>query len=83
MGRFCDAGLVEGLARLSGGKSDFVDTNDSISEKVIPQLQASFHPSFTNVEIHIENEDSFEISPFPIKPINPNGSEVFILGREK
>lgn len=83
LGRFCDAGLVEGLARLSSGKSDFVNENDSISEKVIPQLKASFYPSFINIEVHVENNESFEVSPFPIRPVNSNGSEIVYLCTEK
>ena len=73
IGRGCDAGLVEGMANASGGKS----------EKVIPQLQSSLHPSVTSVEIHIENNDSFEVSPYPLPSINANGSTVVYLSQKK
>ena len=83
IGRGCDAGLVEGMANASGGISDFVQEGDSISEKVIPQLQSSLHPSVTSVEIHIENNDSFEVSPYPLPSINANGSTVVYLRQKK
>lgn len=76
LGNFCDAGLVEGIATLSGGKCCFVFENDSISEKVIPQLQASINKSIKNIEIHFEGEqnNSFLVSPFPIPSIVMNDS---------
>ena len=83
LGRFCDAGLVEGIANFSGGQSDFVIENDSISEKVIPQLKASFDQSFYNIEVHIANNDTFEVSPYPIKPIVFNGSGIVYIRTEK
>lgn len=79
IGRGCDAGLVEGMANSSGGKNDFVQEGDSISEKAIPQLQSSLHPSLNLIEIHIENNESFKVSPFPIPAINPKGSSVVYL----
>lgn len=79
IGRGCDAGLVEGMANASGGKSDFVQEGDSISEKVIPQLQSSLHPSLTSIEIHIEGNDSFETSPYPLPSINSSGANVVYL----
>lgn len=33
-GRGCDAGLMERIAEISGGKSDFIQEGDSISEKL-------------------------------------------------
>ncbi|KAK8892617.1 von Willebrand factor A domain-containing protein 5A [Tritrichomonas musculus] len=85
IGRGCDAGLVEGIANASGGMSDFVQENDSISDKVIPQLQSSLHSSVTSLEIHVEGEDndSFEVSPFPLPPINASGSSVVYLRQKK
>ncbi|KAK8840937.1 von Willebrand factor A domain-containing protein 5A [Tritrichomonas musculus] len=83
IGRGCDAGLVEGIAEESNGKSDFVQEGDSISDKVIPQLQSSFQTEVTSVEIHVENDDKFEVSPFPIRPINPSGSSVIYLRRKR
>lgn len=84
IGRGCDAGLVEGIARSSGGLSDFVQEGDSISDKVIPQLKSSLYPSITFLEIHIEGQktDSFEISPYPLPFINSNGSSVIYLRRK-
>lgn len=34
LGRCCDAGLVEAIAEVSGGKCDLVQEGDSISEKI-------------------------------------------------
>ncbi|KAK8895163.1 von Willebrand factor A domain-containing protein 5A [Tritrichomonas musculus] len=85
IGRGCDAGLVEGIANASGGKCDFVQEGDSIGEKVIPQLRSSLHPSLNSIEIHIEgeNNDFFEISPFPLPQINANGARVVYLRMKK
>ena len=80
-----DAGLVEGIANASGGISDFVQEGDSISEKVIPQLQSSLHPSVTSLEIHIEGEenDSFEVSPYSLPSVNAKRSTVVYLRQKK
>ncbi|KAK8834521.1 von Willebrand factor A domain-containing protein 5A [Tritrichomonas musculus] len=85
IGRGCDAGLVEGMAAASGGKSDFVQEGDSISEKVIPQLKSSIHPSLTSIEVHVpgEGSDAFEVSPFPIPTVNANGSTVIYLRQKR
>lgn len=85
IGRGCDAGLVEGIANASGGICDFVQEEDLISEKVIPQLLASLHPSVTSLEIHIEGEDndSFEVSPYPLPSVNANGSTVVYIRQKK
>ena len=85
IGRGSDAGLIEGIANASGGKCDFVQEGDSISEKVIPQLKSSLHPSLNSIEIHIEgeNNDSFEVSPFPIPTINAKGASVVYLRMKK
>ena len=85
IGRGCDAGLVEGIARLSGGLSGFVQKGDSISNVVINQLHASFYGPITSLEIHIEGEsnDSFEVSPFPLPQINSNGSSVIYVRQRK
>ena len=81
IGRGCDAGLVEGIAKSSGGKCDFVQEGDSISEKVIPQLQSSLFGDVNSIEIHIEGEenDAFQTSPYPLPAVNPTGSCVVYL----
>lgn len=85
IGRGCDAGLVEGMAQASGGKCDFVQEGDSISEKMIPQMLASLQASLTSVEIHIqgENNNDFMVSPFPIPNINPTGASIVFLKKKE
>ena len=85
IGRGCDAGLIEEIAKKSGGKSDFVQEGDSISDKLIPQLKSSLQPNISSIEIHFEGEDndSFELSPYPIPFINWNGSYVVYVRKRK
>ena len=81
IGRGCDAGLVEGIATSSCVKCNFVQEGDSISEKVIPQLQSSLYGNIDSFEIHIEGEgnDAFQTSPYPLPTINSKGSYVIYL----
>ncbi|KAK8840703.1 von Willebrand factor A domain-containing protein 5A [Tritrichomonas musculus] len=85
IGNFCDAGLVEGMAKVSGGKSDFVSDGDMLSEKVIPQLKCSLVSPLSSIEIHLEgeNNNSFLVSPFPIQPISQSDAKVVYLRKEK
>lgn len=83
-GSGCDAGLMERIAEISGGKSDFIQEGDSISEKVIPQLQSSLSRVIKDIEIYCEGEDndSFEITPFPIPCLSYNSAiQLFINGK--
>lgn len=78
--------FVEKIAQISGGKSDFVQEGESINEKIIQQLQSSFYPLLTSIEIHIKNEnkdDLFEISPNLIHSINANESAIIFLCEKK
>ena len=70
------------MAKSSGGNCDFVQEGDSISEKVIPQLQSSFHSPLTSIEIHIEGSDSFEVSPFPMVNVDSILNEAVALGND-
>lgn len=79
VGSGADAGLVEGIARESNGHSDFVTDQDDISDKVIPQLEASLVPSFEHVSVSIEGIDSFEVSPYPLPPFVPGSINTFIV----
>lgn len=86
LGRGCDAGLVEGIAEASEGKCDFVQEGCSISEKVIPLLQASLYCSIDDIEVFCEGEDndSLEIVPFPIPSLNQNGAiQLFIHNKNE
>ena len=83
IGKGCDAGLLENIASLTGGACNIVQKEDSISNKIIPLLQLSYGKIIDNVEIHVEGDDSnsFEISPYPIPPVNGNGSILLYLRR--
>lgn len=86
VGPGCNEDFVEKISHSSGGKSEFVLEGESISEKVIQQLQSSFYPLLTSVEIHIKNEDKndlFEISPYPIPSIDLNEPTVIYLREKK
>ena len=85
LGRGCDAGLIEGIARASNGKCDFVQEGDLISEKLIPQLQSSFSQFIHQISIHIEGDtnNSFEVVPFPIPGITLNNIVPLFLRNKK
>lgn len=85
LGRCCDGGLIEAIADVSGGKSDFVQESDSFSEKVIPQLQCSLTGFINNIEIHCEgeNNDSFKVSPYPIPPLCSNKAIQIFVQQQK
>ena len=85
IGRGCDAGLVEGIANSSSGKCDFVQEGDSISEKVIPQLESSLYGILSSVEIHLEGEenDDFQVSPYPLPPLTCKGCCLVYLRSKK
>lgn len=83
IGNYCDTELVKGMAKESRGSCDFVKEGDMISYKVIPQFQSSISTVLTSIDIHIEGEDSFIASPFPIPPISSNDAFVVYLRKEK
>lgn len=85
LGNGCDSGLIEKIAEVSGGKSDFIQDSKLISEKVIPQLQASFHENLQNIEITTEGDEnsSFELSPYPIPAFCPNNAKIVFLRGSK
>jgi hypothetical protein len=74
-----DAGLVEGLANATGGRSDFVVSGEDLSSKVIAQLQTSLSSSLTEVAVHVAGDSSIDISPFPILPIAQSVSSTIFL----
>jgi hypothetical protein len=79
VGSGADAGLVEGLADASGGRSDFVDSCEDLSLKVIPQLELSIQPGVSDVAIHIEYQYDLEVTPSPMPSITPNVSFPFFV----
>jgi hypothetical protein len=58
IGSAADAGLINGIAEVSGGKSAFVQDNDSLNTIVIDLLSSAISSAITNLEIQIENVDS-------------------------
>jgi hypothetical protein len=70
IGGGADAGLVEGLANVTGGRSDFVVSGEDVSSKVILQLQTSLSGLLTEVSVHVAEDSSIDIAPFPILPIS-------------
>ena len=84
-GNACDGGLVEGIANASGGKCDFVQYDDSLSEKVIPQLMSSSQPLIKNIEIHLQGDENntFEVSPFPLPSISYKNTTLCYLRRKR
>jgi hypothetical protein len=81
LGCGADAGLVEGLADATGGRSDFVRDGQNLSGTVISQLAVSMRPALTDLDVHFETTQSFKIAPFPIKPLPENVSNtIFISG---
>ena len=84
IGDGADAGLVEGLAHVSGGRCDFVVESDGdFTGSVIPQLEASFSCAISNVSIHIEGHDEVEFSETPLCPVNVDGETHVILKSTK
>jgi hypothetical protein len=79
IGSGADAGLVEGLANTTGGRADFVTSNEDLSGKVIPQLETSLSPSLNEVEIHVSGHDSIEISPYPLLPVTKSVSATYFV----
>jgi hypothetical protein len=74
-----DAGLVEGIADASGGRSDFVASGNDLSKLVISQLELSMQPSLGNVKVNIAGHEAIEITPFPIRPLFPGvASTLFV-----
>jgi hypothetical protein len=70
IGDGADAGLMEGLANVTGGRSDFVVSGEDVSSKVIPQHQTSLSGLLTEVSVHVAEDSSINIAPFPILPIS-------------
>lgn len=83
VGSGADAGLVEGLARESNGHSDFVTDQDDLSDKVIPQLEASLVPSFEHPSVSVEGIDSIEVSPYPLPPFVPGSINTFFVKKNE
>ncbi|OHT06297.1 hypothetical protein TRFO_25624 [Tritrichomonas foetus] len=62
MGRSADPVLVEGLATVSGGLSDFVFGNDSLAEKIINMLTYSISARLSNLRILVNGKE-IQITP--------------------
>jgi hypothetical protein len=71
--------LVEGLADATGGRSDFVQSGEDLSVKVIPQLELSVQPGVSGVTVQIDGQEGLELSPYPVGNITPNVSFPFYI----
>lgn len=83
IGSGADAGIVEGLADLTGGRSDFVWDSRDFSSKVIPQLEASLQCPITNLSIQIEGHDAIETSLVPLPNATIDGLMHVVVKSEK
>lgn len=62
-------GLINGLAKLSGGSPIFLNQSSKLSEVIIEQLSYALSSSLTQIQFHFEGVDEFETTPFPVPPI--------------
>jgi hypothetical protein len=77
-----DAGLVEGIANATGGRSDFVSDERDLSDKVIGQLSMSMQGCINKLALHIGGDEAFEVVPFPISPVSFNvSSTIFVKSK--
>ena len=80
IGTGADPGLVEGLADVSGGRSDFVGNDeDQFSGKVIPQLESSISCGVNDLSVHVEGHDDVECSIVPLPSLTVNGDLHVVL----
>ena len=80
IGTGADPGLVQGLADVSGGRSDFVvESDQDFSEKVIPQLETSTSCCLTNINVQVEGHNNVECSIVPIRSLTVNGGANLVL----
>jgi uncharacterized protein YegL len=83
LGNGADAGLVEGLARETNGRSEFVLNHSNLTAKVIELLECSLLDSITAVNIEIENHNCVRFSPFPIPSVSNGISQtIFAMNDE-
>jgi hypothetical protein len=79
IGGGADAGLVEGIADATGGRADFVEPEDDLSLKVIPQLELSLQPTIADLSVHIENHEALQLAPFPLTNVTPDVASTFFV----
>jgi uncharacterized protein YegL len=68
VGSGADAGLINGIADVSGGKPVFVNDIDDLTSVVVELLSSAISSSVTDIQLHVEGFESFETSPFPVPP---------------
>jgi hypothetical protein len=83
IGSGADAGLVEGIARAGGGRSDFVLKPGEIMWKVMAQLGCAVSKSMDGIEIHIEGINNFETVPSPIPSVENKTPLTILLNTTK
>jgi hypothetical protein len=70
IGADADAGIVEGLARETGGRSEFVGGSDNIADRLIPQLECALEAALANVAVEVSGVEGVEFAPFPIPALS-------------
>jgi hypothetical protein len=79
IGSGADAGLVEGIADASGGRSDFVASANDLSKVVISQLELSLQSGLRDATVNIAGHDAIEIAPWPIGVVFPGVATTFFV----
>ncbi|KAK8837758.1 von Willebrand factor A domain-containing protein 5A [Tritrichomonas musculus] len=71
LGPGADAGFLNEIAEITNGKYDYVFNKSELPLKVSEQLELSLSEAANDIQLHIEGNESFGISPYPITPILP------------
>jgi hypothetical protein len=82
LGSGADAGLVQGIADVTGGRADFVSGSDDLTGKVIGQLEVSLRGVLANVSIEFAGVGGIEFAPFPVPAISAAIAQT-IFGRSQ
>ncbi|KAH0792825.1 von Willebrand factor type A domain containing protein [Histomonas meleagridis] len=78
-GSGADLGTISIMASITSGQSVFINDGEDLSMKIIPLLNLSISNSITNINVHVENQNNFEVVPFPIPITLPKTSRVLYI----
>jgi hypothetical protein len=79
IGRAADAGVINGLARVTCGRADFLASSDDMTPVVISQLETSLQVTFEFPVIKVPDNDSIEVAPLPMSPITQSVSATYFM----